>query len=261
MHWIIQDNYDWDKGTKELINILERNDVPHTFHKVIPFVGDIEPEINPKGYVICIGSYSMRHVAKKYNWYPGVYDIGHISLLEMNIHWGHNMLNYNSRCIPFGSIPEYLPNYDNDIFIRPIFDSKVFSGNVFQKKELMEWHGKVMKLENDHTSIDLTKDTMIIMAPPKPIWSEYRTWIVNNRVITASQYKSGGRVVYSFHVDQYIIDFAQYMANIWGPAKTYVLDIGITEDGPKIVEANTLNAARFYHCDMFKLWAALEMDP
>jgi len=50
-----------------LLDNLLRFNFKYSIHKVVPFIGELipEPEIDTKN-VICMGSYSLRNVAKKY---------------------------------------------------------------------------------------------------------------------------------------------------------------------------------------------------
>jgi hypothetical protein len=59
-----------------MVETLDRFELPYSVHRVVPFVGELlpEPELTTDD-VICIGSYSMRHAAKKYGWNPGVFDL------------------------------------------------------------------------------------------------------------------------------------------------------------------------------------------
>jgi hypothetical protein len=256
MYWVLQHNYKWDDGSRELLDILKRCNIPHSVHKVIPFVGEIEPDISPDGKVIVMGAYSLKRVAKRKGWIPGSFDLGDITFQDHRENWGMEMLNHDAIITTFGkSLNEDLPH---TFFSRPVIDSKIFAGTIFEKDEFLEWRTKIVALGADHQHVDLTLDTEIMISPPKNIINEYRCWIVDRKVVTASLYKRSGRVVYSDMVDQYILDYAQRIADIWSPLDCYVLDVALMEDGLKVIETNTLNAAGFYAANMSKLVQALE---
>ncbi len=64
MHWILQNNIFSEPGWDVLLETLERFELSHSVHKVVPFVGELLPEPALEHHnVICFGSYSMRHVA------------------------------------------------------------------------------------------------------------------------------------------------------------------------------------------------------
>lgn len=259
MHWIIQEGF---SDFIPLIETLERFNISYSLHKVVPFTGELVPE--PKldtNNVICFGSYSMRHTSKKYGWYPGIFDVGHHDFLVQRSHWGELMLNHDSKILPIRDV--WL---ERNSFIRPIDDSKTLNGRVWTPEEFAEWKPKAK---------DILWDLIVQISPVKEIWSEYRFWIVDERIITASQYKIGDRVSYPPIVDQRFHNFAlgvagsefyllphaerqtRYTGRKWRPEKAFVLDLCETPDGIKIVEINTINSAGLYAADVQKLVMAL----
>jgi len=76
MHWILQENLFREREWARLIGALDRFELPYSVHKVIPFVGElVPPPAALDGKVICFGSYSLRHAARRFGWHPGVYDL------------------------------------------------------------------------------------------------------------------------------------------------------------------------------------------
>ena len=57
MQWIFQQFED----TEKLAKALDRLDIPYTWHKVVPFVGDLQPEpvIQDPAAVVLFGSYTL----------------------------------------------------------------------------------------------------------------------------------------------------------------------------------------------------------
>ena len=258
MHWILQGNMFFEKGYQDLIDVLDRFSIPYSEHKVIPFVGELEPfpDLDTDN-VICMGSYSMRHIAKKHKWNPGVIDLFDQNFLVQKEHWGDLMLNYDSEVLPFKDV-----KLTEDKFMRPIDDSKYFAGRVFSPEEFHDWQHKVCVLEEDFGD-SLTGDTLVQVCSHKEIYAEYRFWIVDRKIATASLYKRGSRVTYASLIERDIEMFAAGIVTAmppfrWVPADAFVLDLCKTPDGIKIVEINTINSAGFYAADMQKLVMALE---
>jgi hypothetical protein len=261
MHWIIQENLYHESGWTGLVDTLERFKIPHSFHKVVPFVGDLIPEPPLiEGKVICMGSYSMRRAAKKYGWSPGVYDIYDQDFLVQREHWGDFLLNYDALVTEFKNVILTEPK-----FIRPTNDSKHFAGRVFQPDEWNEWRHKIIDLGHDYGN-ELTPDTLVQVCEPKEIWAEYRFWIVRDHVATRSSYKLGSRVTHVHPVPQRVEWFARDVCDPffqhgcfekWQPAKAYCLDLCETPNGVKIVEINTINSSGFYGANMVDLVVAL----
>lgn len=258
MHWILQNNFMYERGWDRLVLTLERFNIPYSIHKVIPFIGELEPAFTEdRKDVICIGSYSMRHYARKMNFNPGVFDLFEQNFNVQMEHWGKFMLNADSKVQAFKDVKITEPS-----FLRPIDDSKYFTGKVFDSKEFSEWQFKVVDLkEDDGTS--LTGDTLVQVSKPKTIYQEVRFWIVDDEVITQSLYKRGNQVIYSREqVDDRFKAFAAALCSrmsvdYWCPAKAYVVDICETDEGLKIVELNTINSAGFYDGDVSRIVFAL----
>lgn len=264
MHWILQNNLFDEAAYQDLLDTLVRFNIQNSIHKVIPFVGELTPEpILDHGNVICMGSYSMRHYAKKRGWKPGVFDLEPFDFRVQLEKWGTEMLNHDSVVTRFedADFTDRSPH-----FVRPIHDSKSFAGRVFDYDEFWDWKRKVCVLEHDYGD-SLSKDTLIQVCRPKEIYSEHRFWVVKSKVVTCSTYKIGSRVVYKpeNEVDQRFKDYVEVHAagrpmNIssWEPHEAFVIDVADTSEGIKIVEINTLNSAGFYKANMQKLVMALE---
>jgi len=269
MHWILQDNLFNEAAYQTLLDTLVRFKIPHSIHKVIPFIGEITPEpVLEDDNVICMGSYSLRHAARKNGWRPGVFDLEPQNFNKQMQHWGQYMLNADAVVSRF----EDAVFTEDVMFIRPIEDSKVFAGTVMDKSEFEEWQKKVCVLEEDDGT-SLSKDTLIQVCKPKKIYAEYRFWIVKDRIVTQSLYKRGDRVIYSPHVDDHVFRFVNMilktknnqtsitlsMANDgWMPHEAWCLDVCETPEGMKVVEIGTINSCGFYAANMTDLVLSLE---
>jgi len=164
MHWIMQENLFNEQGYSDAIDIFKRFNIPYSIHKVIPFIGELEPDISPEGNVICVGSYSMRHIAKRKGWYPGVFDLEPVNFNEQMKHWNQFMLNRDAVVSRFADAKIE----SGEAFLRPIEDSKVFAGRVFTDQQLIDWQRAVIDMGEDDGST-LNSDTLIQVCPVKPI--------------------------------------------------------------------------------------------
>lgn len=259
MHWVLQDNLFNEQAYQTLLDTLVRFELPHSIHKIIPFVGEFTPEPNIETKnVICMGSYSMRHSSARYGWNPGVFDLEPYTFEVQREHWGSHMLNADSTVIPFKDV-----EIQNRSFIRPIEDSKAFSGKVYDHYEFHEWKDKVCAMEESSIT-GLNKNQLVQVSSIKEIYSEYRFWVVKGKIVCASQYKEGNRVIYRDDVPEAYFEFVRAMIDIWQPHDAFVIDVASVPDdgdgwrGIKIVEINTLNSSGFYACDIQKLVMALE---
>ena len=258
MHWVLQNNLFQEAEWDNLVRALERRDIPYSVHKVVPFIGELEPDLYlPDREAICFGSYAMRHVAKRKGWKPGVYDLEPYDHEEQMRHWGRHMLNADAYVLPFSAV-----RLERPMFVRPTTDCKYFTGAVFQPEEFRDWQHKVVDLHEDYGD-SLTGDTSVMVCEPKNVAVEVRFWIVDEKPITASVYKRGGRVIYDSVVDQRFWTLAWALVtpisvDKWNPVRAFVVDICETGDGElKVVEINTINAAGFYAGDVAKIVEAL----
>ncbi|MBC3919137.1 ATP-grasp domain-containing protein [Undibacterium sp. CY18W] len=254
MHWVIQNNIFSETGWDHLLQTIDRFGLAHSVHKVVPFVGELEPPAAlDHRNVICIGSYSMRHIAKRSSWEPGVFDLFEQDFEQQLKHWGEHMLNASSVISSFQDavFTEEL------MFVRPTNDSKYFAGRVFSRDEFETWQRLVCDLKLEDGS-SLTPQTMIQVVKPIVIYCEARFWVIKGSIITKSIYKRGDRVVYSSDVDDRLTSYVEERIKEWQPHDAFVIDVCDTENGLKIVEINTLNSSGFYAGDVQKLVLALE---
>ena len=43
-HWVLQSGWEHETGWAKLLDSLERFGIPFSIHKVVPFIGELEPE-------------------------------------------------------------------------------------------------------------------------------------------------------------------------------------------------------------------------
>lgn len=257
MHWVLQNNIYSEEGWDVLVSALDRLALPYSVHKVIPFSDgamDPEPSLPDGSRAIVMGSYTLAKSARTRGWIPGAF----LDNLEFEIqrkHWGTLMLNHDAAISRFDSVAfQKMP-----FFLRPVHDTKSFTGFVCDWPFYAEWLKGVLKIAEFEVSL-LTPSTPVMVCKSKEIWTETRTWIVDGKVVTASGYKFGTIKRYSTpeQVDPEIVAFAQRCANIWNPNRAYVLDVAETPNGLRIVEVNNLNSAGWYKADVQKILMSLE---
>ena len=252
MHWILQSNLYNEEGFARLTEALAKMEIPYSIHKVIPFIHKLVPDIVPDGKVVVMGSYTMSHIAHEKGWYPGTFLNENFTFRKQVVKWD-SMLNDSAWLGPL----KWATPYDEPFFIRPAGDGKDFAGEVIDKPSFLEWKDRVMSLTpEDGATID--GDTIIMVCRKKKIYSETRCWIIDEKVVTASQYKIGTLVKYSDQVDERVINFAEKYASIWSPHRAYVMDVADTPEGLKIIEVNNLNSSGFYAADVQKLVNSIE---
>lgn len=264
MHWVLQANLYNEQAFMSLLEQLERQETPYDVVKIIPFIAQMEPDVNPEGPVFVCGATAMGKIAARKGWAPGYFHVPDMATILAG--YGEHMLNADAIVAPF----ENLTHTWNRFHLRPVNDGKSFAGTVFSWEEMVEWRDRVAALDGDDNSLTtLTVRDLVVMSPLKTIYAEYRFFVVRDTVITGSMYKRGERVHYSSDVDPAIRGFAEMMTGqiarkndedppvTFVPADAYCLDIALTPAGPKVIEINSINSAGFYACDMGRFVEAI----
>jgi hypothetical protein len=147
------------------------------------------------------------------------------------------------------TVEELLKLKDENLFVRPIGDLKLFNGQVYQIDELQD----LLKsgLDGGSSKIgELKLSDELIISPPRLIKAEYRAFIVNRKVVSICRYKLNGRLNPAKEVSQEVINFAEFITQDWLPHDNVVADICRIGNDYKVVEFNCINCAGFYLNDM-----------
>ena len=256
MQWLLQEFDD----TRKLAVALDRLGLSYTWHKVVPFVGELIPEpiVADPGAVVMVGSYTLWKNAEKNGYWPGVFK------LRPFVHekaWHPHLLNgADALFMTLRDMPERLADDGRDWFLRPVDDSKGEPGNVKSTGDIIRMAERVLALdEGEIPDGSLRHDTLLMLTRPVRILREWRLWIVDGRIVTYSLYKDGSRVVYCPEIDDDVLEFGQWMADINpGYSQAYVIDVCRTGEGLKLLETNCINAAGFYAADLLKLASAID---
>ncbi|KJZ20436.1 ATP-grasp domain-containing protein [Loktanella sp. S4079] len=256
MQWILQDFED----TRKLAIALDRLQIPYTWHKVVPFVGDLSPEpvIADKNTVVLFGSYTLWRYARAHDLMPGVFRIRPFVLEEP---WQQFLLNgIQGQFMRLNEIPQKFEDDNTHWFMRPVEDSKEEPGRVRSSREILELAHKVLTLDqNDIPNGSLRHDTELMFTKPARILREWRLWVVQDEIVTYSLYKEGSRVIYRPEIDDDALAFGRALVQA-NPAyaRAYVVDICRTDAGLKMLETNCINAAGFYAADLTRLASAID---
>lgn len=251
MIYLIQENTFRERNYEQIIHALERLGLEWEECKYIPFVHEVQFKTDRKD-VWCFGAYSMTETAVKYGFKPGCMANENHDFEVYGPKYEKHMLNSDAIVLEF---TDKLPEGEDEFFIRPTKDTKMFSGAIYSRENWDKYVNTVK--END--AIEYVDKIMI--SSLKNIHQEIRCWVVGGKVITTSQYKLGYRITYqNMDWDEEVTQYAQQMVDIYQPARAFVLDICRTENGFKIVEINCINSAGFYDMNAQKLLIALENE-
>lgn len=287
MHWLVHSKFDNDPKVVNLISNLNRMSVGYTRATVVPYSTEgfifetrahvqeardrgadgavvaniasqffVSSEEDLKGKrVFTYGSYTMAiNSSKVFN--PGAFLSPNISMTSLRDNYGEEMLNYD---MVVGKIKDLEPSMDL-FFIRPVEDTKSLVGTRCTRDYYVGWRNEIMNLKKETVNgyAALTPDTNICIASCKYIDAEFRCFVVDGSVVTASQYKRGMLPHMSPHVDDYVVDYVKSLISYWQPDVAFVLDVAQVGSKLKIIEANCINSSGLYDIDTQKLIAAIE---
>ena len=120
MQWILQ-RFD---DTEKLAAALDQLGIGYSWHKVIPFIGELVPEpIVPNiRSVVFFGSYSFWKYSAEKGFWPGVIKLNPFVHEQA---WHPYLLNgTDALFITLRDVPKVLDIDEQDWFIRPVDDSK-----------------------------------------------------------------------------------------------------------------------------------------
>ncbi len=278
MFWVLNSNLYRERGYDRLMEILPRMGIRFATVKTVPMTDRLmpadadtfamtaeeqencpEPFIDTSGAVLICGSYTLAKIAVKRGWKPGAFidNLDYVTMAsKLPADW---LLNPDATILPFKDV-----RIETDKFIRPVEDSKVFSGRVYKPEEWADFHAgalKALDVDGGVPGFTLDVNTPVIVSAPVEIFTETRFFVVDGKVVTHGRYKRGNRVVghiVNDPADPHVIEHAQRVADFWQPQPAFVVDIAETPEGLKIVEYNSLTCAGFYGADVQALVMALE---
>lgn len=253
IRWAVQTNLGSADDVAKLTAFLERLGVPWVPLRVIPF-DDTPPDVPADGAVVFYGSTTlMRNVARDGRWDPGVFfDEARFAFEALRDGYGPALLNAASEVVAVGEFVSRDLDPEAEFFVRPAGDLKEFQGAVHTFGELRGWRDGLASSNGP-----LGLDTRIQVAPPLAITTEWRTVVVDGRVVASSQYRSNGRLKVIGEVPSAVTAFAEEMAASYAPAPVFVLDVGEVEEGLRVVETNCFNSSGFYWCDLHAIVRAV----
>jgi hypothetical protein len=259
--WVLQENRMGWSGVHDaqmLKRYLGAQGTPYRDLEVRPF--DETPiTVEWDGPVLFYGSTTLvdRLYKQKGTWNPGIYYEPALSSTQaVHRHYGTRMLNDPCSVLRLGRLltgkatkfgdPDGVWEPEDALFIRPEMDLKEFVGGVRKFKELPE-------LLKQGSQSRATEETLVMVAAPVNIQREWRTIIVDGKVIAASQYKYDGRLLQSTdeHFEPTAVkDFAEDCALLYKPAPVFVLDVAELWNGQlRVVETNCFNCAGWYQAN------------
>lgn len=254
MYYLIQSNIYSDPEHNRVFEVLENLELDYETIELNKNTGKIDLKSDRKD-VFVYGSVKLARLSRvNSDWNPGSFYGGNHKFEEHSKFYKTHLLNYQTQVFKFGEAISWKDNEEK--FIKPHQDAKVFTGRVFTQ---LKWEDFVKDaLENPKTDM-LHADTLVQMSQPQNLVKEARLWVVGKQVIGGVYYKFHGDQPFEREVEEEAIKFAQEMVGLFNVADAFVMDVGLTDEGWKIVEINCVNSAGFYHFNPRTLFRALEI--
>lgn len=257
MYYVIQEGMFREEGHAQLVELLKRYKFEYEEILYRPFVEDIDLKTDRKD-VFVFGSVNLSKKVSKFQLNPGSLDNENHDVEVYGKHYGEHMLNSDGIICTLEESIGLLDKVPYVFFSRPTKDTKVYTGQIFTHDLWKDW---MKDLTDSSLKQSLSEQTKVLLSPLKDIDQEIRCWIVGGKVITMSQYRTKfRRIQENMDCNDEAKEFAQSMADIFCPARAFVLDICRYNDGWKVVEINCINSSGFYKGDMSKLLQAIENE-
>ena len=249
INWILQKNLTKPEILERIKSVLNGKDEIWEEVVVIPFSKEI-PEIkNKDSFKIIYGSTTfMLNAFKDEELRKGVFfEPAKFQMRNYVDKWNGQVLNADGQLIKFGKLKEIKSEPEKKWFIRPNSDGKEFSGRVDTFNELKEWSDNVCKLELP----ELNNETEIWISEPKEIKKEWRLFVVDNQIVSASRYMNEGELDESENdIPKEMIEFAKARISEYRIEDVYVMDIAQIKNEFKLIECNCFNGTGFYKHDV-----------
>jgi len=171
--------------------------------------------------------------------------------------WGEDMLSYGADVV---TIKDYINSprrwwmKDKNIFVRPNGDGKEFDGQVGTYQEIKGMLERTLKYDGP-----LDEWTNIVVGKAYNMHKEWRLYIVDGEIVTASRYRKNFKLSKSAtDIPENMLDFARDRMKKFTPHDNFAMDICSTHDGSYyIIECGCLNSVGFYDADIGKLVKAI----
>ncbi|MES5837591.1 ATP-grasp domain-containing protein [Bacillus cereus group sp. MG11] len=267
MKWLVQEFLNYNPNTMRMLTALEKCSIEFLIVRVDKdnslTVIDKETKI-PRDdsdrilkdficneQVMVYGSKTLANIAKEMSLEPGSFMNDQFEFEVFQQVLGDELLN---KDFIIGDLWELNP-IDEEFFIRPTGNTKLFTGSTVTREEFLLWQ----KQECRGNSPYLGQKLMI--SPIQEIKAEYRFFVVNQNIVTSSCYKENNVMSMVPKPSDELLSYTMKMINKFPLAKAYVIDVAETNNGFKVVEYNNINTSGLYDCDEILLVQAINEMP
>lgn len=253
--WLLEDSV-FDENIETLKTAICSQGMKFKIHRYVPFEGTQQfiDLFDKNDCVVLYGSIQFAQQVKRVApWVPGVYcDTPKYECLYYYPRFGKWLLNHDYVMLPFGELhrrKDFLLSTVGEngcVFVRPSSGLKMFTGKVIA--------GETWDKEIDLFALyEPSPESLVVVARPINLKREWRLVVVDNKVVTASQYRDGRNSTRTSNVPQEMLDFSNKVLNEidYRPDPVWVLDICETNQGELcVLEVGCFSCAGLYNCDI-----------
>lgn len=207
-------------------------------------------DVPPQACVVFLGTLpTMRHIQLHRSWTPGGWcDFDRLRCACYYAHLGPFLLNQRYAFLPGVEALRHADRLyrdygrEGEVFVRPDGPWKVFPGARVRRAAF----------EQALAPARYDPETLVLVAEPQTLGREWRLVIGNGEVVAASLYRERGEATQSEGCPEEVRDFARRVlaACAWRPDPLFMLDVGESGDGPRVIELNAFSCAGLYRCDL-----------
>lgn len=256
--WVVQSNLGNEKELAAIAKACSAVGVPCVPIKAIPFDEGPVDGLDLLEDPIAYGSVGfVQRVHKQLGEAASLYDPDAFNTNSYRRHWGRNVLN--DRPLFVGPLlwvaqgkshfASTLCEADEDVFVRPVHDTKSFAGAIMKRDAVRSW---AWSLEG--TTVSMLDDIEICRAVR--LEEEIRCWIVDGELVAWVVYRGVDRAAdrgMPSEADlREVASFVETCAKCWSPSRAFVLDVTFVSGDfrPRIVEAGCITSAGFYNSNV-----------
>ena len=253
IRWVIQNNLISENDLNQLQEACKEVGAEVEEVLVIPFSDEL-PEFTYNKRNVYYGSTTfMNNVYEELSPIGLFYNEKNFKMGNYIYEWGEHMLNYGSSIVDLEEIvhntewKHWVKNEDEMIFMRPDGDGKEFDGQVGTFDELKGMLERTLKYDGP-----LSLNSRILMGEAYNIHKEWRLYIVDGEIVTASRYRKDFRLSKdNLDIPEEMLTFAKERIKEYSPHDNFAMDICSVHDGTYyIIECGCLNSVGFYHADI-----------
>lgn len=249
--WAVQEKLGLDNADTAIMEACRDLGLPCVGFPRVPFSKEL-PDVPDDMPTIFYGSIRLIALVLEANkWSPcAFFDPDRFLTTAWGPAFGEHWLNHGAKLT---TISEFIwEPYDSDrlFFVRPVRDTKEFTGGIWSFDQLQRWNSGLIKTDLGDEQLS---SIPIIVCEPWGIAREWRLFMVDGRVSSASQYRVRYKLNVSADVPKEVLEYGERMAKVYSPHRIFVLDICESAGNLYVLELGCVNSAGLYAASVKKI--------